>query len=262
VTLAVRNPAAGDEAAAAIRAADPDAQVLVAELDLSDLSSVAAFVEAWDGPLDVLVNNAGIMGGPLVRNDAGWESHFATNHIGHFALATGLQPALAAADRARVVSLSSTEHKGAAIDFDDIHFEDRPYDPQTAYSQSKTANALFAVEADRRWASDGIRVNAVMPGAIRTNLMRTIPSEHIDALIENPIPGLTWKTIPQGAATSTLAAGSPLAEGIGGLYLEDCNEAVPASPDKMFSGLADHARDPEAAARLWDLSEQMVASAR
>jgi NAD(P)-dependent dehydrogenase (short-subunit alcohol dehydrogenase family) len=257
VTIAARDLDAGAAAAASIADATGN-DVRVAPLELSDPASVRAFVDAWDGPLDVLVNNAGVMGIPLTRTPYGWELHLATNHLGHFALATGLRPALAAADGARVVSLSSTEHKSSPLHLDDLHFERRPYEPQQAYSQSKTANVLFAVEADRRWADDGIRVNAVMPGAIRTNLMRTIDPAHLDALIEQGIPGLTWKTVEQGAATSVLAAASPLLDGIGGRYLEDGNEAEPASPDRPFSGLAPHATDPEAAAQLWALSEQVL----
>jgi NAD(P)-dependent dehydrogenase (short-subunit alcohol dehydrogenase family) len=258
VTIAARDLDAGEAAAAAIVARVPRATVRVAPLELSDPTSVAAFVAAWDGPLDVLVNNAGMMGVPLTRTPYGWELHLATNHLGHFALATGLRLALVAADGARVVSLSSTEHKGSPVHFDDPHFERRPYEAQQAYAQSKTANVLFAVEADRRWADDGIRVNAVMPGAIRTNLMRTIDPARLDAIIENGIPGLTWKTVEQGAATSVLAAASPLLDGVGGRYLEDGNEAEPARADRPFSGLAPHATDPEAASRLWDLSEQAL----
>lgn len=259
VTLAVRNVEAGETAANEIRARTPGAKVRVAELDLADLASVAAFVDAWEGPLDILVNNAGIMGGPLVRTADGWESQFATNHIGHFALATGLHDALAAADGARVVSVASTEHKGSPVVFDDVHFDERPYSPQSSYSQSKTANVLFAVEADRRWASERIRVNAVMPGAIVTNLMRTIAPDHLEAMLEAGIPGLTWKTIPQGAATSVLVAASPLLEGVGGRYFEDCNEGEAPRDDRPFAGVASHALDPESASRLWTLSEEMIA---
>ena len=106
--------------------------------------------------------------------------------------------------------------------FDDLHFAFRPYDPWLAYGQSKTANVLFAVEADRRWADDGIRVNALMPGGIATNLQRHIGP----ALIENARKnGFALKTAEQGAATSVLLAASPLVEGVGGRYFEDVNEA-------------------------------------
>jgi NAD(P)-dependent dehydrogenase (short-subunit alcohol dehydrogenase family) len=118
------------------------------------------------GPLHILVNNAGVMASPEMRTPEGWEMQFATNHFGHFALATGLRRALAAAGEARVVSVSSGGHLISPVVFDDIHFRVRTYESWPAYGQSKTANALFAVEAIKRWADDGITVNALMPGAI------------------------------------------------------------------------------------------------
>ncbi|HEV7656161.1 MAG TPA: SDR family NAD(P)-dependent oxidoreductase, partial [Mycobacteriales bacterium] len=145
VTLAVRNVEAGSRAAAGIAG-----DVLVAPLDLADQASVAAFVAGWTGPLHVLVNNAGVMATPLLRTAEGWELQFATNHLGHFALATGLSEALAAAGDARVVSVSSVGHVNGGVDFDDLFFDRRPYDPWLAYAQSKTANVLFAVGAAAR----------------------------------------------------------------------------------------------------------------
>ena len=103
--------------------------MLVAPLDLADQGSVAAFVDGWSGPLHILVNNAGVMAPPLTRTPEGWELQFATNHLGHFALATGLHRALAAAGGARVVSLSSVGHVASPVVFDDINFDRRPYDP-------------------------------------------------------------------------------------------------------------------------------------
>jgi NAD(P)-dependent dehydrogenase (short-subunit alcohol dehydrogenase family) len=258
VTIAVRDTGAGDVVASEI-ASSTGRKVAVAPLDLADRSSIASFVAAWDGALDVLVGNAAVMGVPLTRTVEGWELHFATNHLGHFALATGLRSALALAGDARIVSLSSVEHRRSPIDFDDAQFERRPYEAQLAYAQSKTANALFAVEADRRWAADGIRVNAVMPGAIMTNLMRHIDPVLLRGIEEHPIPGLTWKTVEQGAATSVLVAASPFLYGLGGRYFEDCNEAVPADEASTpFAGVADHALDPASAARLWRVSEELL----
>ncbi|MBO0850573.1 MAG: SDR family NAD(P)-dependent oxidoreductase, partial [Pseudonocardia sp.] len=172
VTLAVRNMAAGERSAADIVESTGNKAVLLAELDLADQASVAAFVAGWDGPLHILVNNAGVMASPLMRTPRGWEMQFATNHLGHFALAIGLHDALAAAGGARIVSVSSSAHHRSPVVFSDIHFERREYDPWLAYGQSKTANVLFAVEATKRWAADGIRANALMPGGIRTNLQR------------------------------------------------------------------------------------------
>ncbi|MDT3438090.1 SDR family NAD(P)-dependent oxidoreductase [Pseudofrankia sp. BMG5.37] len=259
VTLAVRNVEAGDRTAADLIASTGNKQVLVAALDLADQASVAAFVAQWDGPLDILVNNAGIMASPLLRTPEGWELQFATNHLGHFALATGLHGALAAAGGARIVSVSSSAHHRSPVVFDDIHFERREYEPWSAYGQSKTANVLFAVEASKRWAGDGITVNALMPGGIRTNLQRYVSEEDLERL--RAAAGgadLKWKTPEQGAATSILVATSPLLDGIGGRYFEDCGEAEVGTLSAR-SGVAPYALDPEAAARLWDVTVTTLA---
>jgi NAD(P)-dependent dehydrogenase (short-subunit alcohol dehydrogenase family) len=259
VTLAVRNLAAGERTAADIAQSTGSKEVLVAPLDLADQASVAAFVDRWDGPLHILVNNAGIMAAPLTRTPQGWELQFATNHLGHFALATGLHRALASAGGARVVSVSSSAHHRSPVVFDDIHFERREYEPWSAYGQSKTANVLFAVEASARWAADGVTVNAVMPGGIRTNLQRYVSDEEIERL--RAAAGgadLKWKTPEQGAATSILVATSPLLEGIGGRYFEDCNEAEVGALSAR-NGVAEYALDPEAAARLWQVSVSTLA---
>src|SRR6476620_10088483 len=157
VTLAVRNPSYGDRVAAEIRDSTENEHVDVGVIDLSDLASVVAFVRAWTGSLDILVNNAGVMATPeLTMSPSGHELHFASNHLGHFALAVGLHDALAAADGARIVSVSTAGHLRSPVVFEDLQFDERPYDPWLAYGQSKTANALFAVQATRRWAGDGI----------------------------------------------------------------------------------------------------------
>ncbi|WP_371686207.1 SDR family NAD(P)-dependent oxidoreductase [Micromonospora sp. 15K316] len=260
VTLAVRNPEAGHEAAADITATTGNDRVLVAPLDLADLNSVAAFVANWDGPLHILVNNAGIMAAPEMRTAQGWEMQFATNHLGHFALTVGLRPALVAAEGARVVAVSSAAHLRSPVVFDDLHFQHRPYDPWLAYGQSKTANVLFAVEATRRWAGDGIFANSLMPGAIRTNLQRFVDEEELARMRAQSGGGgggSYWKTAEQGAATSALVATSPLLDGIGGRYFEDCQEAGPNQPPAR-TGYASYARDPEAAERLWAVSEKLL----
>ncbi len=255
VTLAVRDTAAGDRTAEDIVATTGNKQVHVARLDLADQASVRAFTAAWDGPLHLLVNNAGVMAAPLSRTPEGWELQFATNHLGHFALATGLHAALAA-EGARVVSVSSSAHLRSGVVFDDIHFEHRPYEPWSAYGQSKTANVLFAVEATRRWSGDGVFVNAVMPGSIRTNLQRHVTDEELDRLRAAAGGGtFQWKSVEQGAATSVLLATSPLLEGIGGRYFEDCAEAGPVQEGNSRRGVAAYALDPASAARLWTVSE-------
>ena len=256
IILAVRDVEAGNRVAAQITEATGNKQVLVAPLDLADQASVGSFVSGWNGPLHVLVNNAGLMAAPLMRTPEGWEMQFATNHLGHFALATGLHRALASAGGARVVSVSSSAHLRSGIVFDDIHFRQREYEPWAAYGQSKTANVLFAVEGTKRWADDGIFINALMPGAIRTRLQRYVSDEELDrmrAATGSRLP--SWKTPQQGAATSVLLAVSPLLTGIGGEYFEDCNEALPNVPGTR-RGVAAHALDPAAAARLWQVSTE------
>jgi NAD(P)-dependent dehydrogenase (short-subunit alcohol dehydrogenase family) len=259
VVLAVRDLEAGERAAADIARTTRNERVAVRKLDLADLGSVRAFVAAWKGPLHILVNNAGVMACPEQRTREGWELQFATNHLGHFALAAGLRPGLAAARGARVVAVSSSAHLRSPVVFEDVHFQRRPYDPWAAYGQSKTANVLFAVEASSRWHGDGVTANALMPGAIHTGLQRHVSEEELDRL-RRQMGGaqvIPWKTAPQGAATSVLLATSPLLEGIGGRYFEDCNEALPNQPGTR-TGVAPWALDPEAASRLWALSEEAV----
>jgi NAD(P)-dependent dehydrogenase (short-subunit alcohol dehydrogenase family) len=269
VTLAVRNLDAGRRTAEDISASTGNMRVRVVPLDLADLASVAALVAGWDGPLHMLIDNAGVMLPDLQRTPQGWEMQFATNHLGHFALALGLHDALAAAGDARIVSLSSAGHRRSPVIFDDINFAWRPYGAGLAYGQSKTANVLFAVEATRRWAGDGITANAVHPGTIAsTNLTRHLGPDGVAALwaaapYAQTSPGSTVKTAEQGAATSVLAASSPRLDGIGGRYLEDCNEARvldPDDPDTDAAGVAAYALDPEAAALLWEVSLAALAS--
>ena len=260
VTLAVRNLAGGAGVADDIIATTGNKGVHVGYLDLADHSSIAAFVGEWSGPLHILVNNAGVMASPLTRTPEGWESQFATNHLGHFGLATGLHRALAAAGGARVVSVSSSAHLRSPVVFDDIMFDEREYEPWSAYGQSKTANVLFAVDATRRWAGDGILVNALHPGGIRTNLQRHVTEEQIARLRAESggSAAPSWKTTEQGAATSVLLAASPLVDGVGGRYFEDCNEAGPNQPGTR-TGVAAYALDPEAAQRLWRYSLKVLA---
>ena len=273
VTLAVRNTDAGEDAANEISGATGNDSVDVRPLDLADPASIAALAGSWTGPLHILVGNAGVMALPeLELTPDGWEVQFATNHLGHFALALRLHDALAAAGNARVVSLSSRGHLRSPVVFDDINFSARPYDPWLAYGQSKTANVLFAVAATSHWAADGITVNAVHPGGIMTNLTRHMDPEEVAQLraaaattgtTTQTINGaaMRFKTIEQGAATSVLVATSPQLEGIGGRYFEDCSEAETLPADTAStapSGVAPYALDPDAAERLWTLSLDAV----
>jgi NAD(P)-dependent dehydrogenase (short-subunit alcohol dehydrogenase family) len=260
VTLAVRDLAVGEETAKDIMVTTGSSSVHVAHLDLLDRASIAGFVEAWEGPLHVLVNNAGVMASPEGHTPEGWELQFATNHLGHFALALGLHDALAAAGDARIVAVSSAAHRRSPLVFDDIHFEHRAYDPWAAYGQSKTANVLFAVEATRRWADDGIATNALMPGGISTNLQRYVDAAtRAEWANSTRLGHLRLKTPQQGAATSVLLATSPQLEGVSGRYFEDCNEApvVPADYEGG-GGVRAYAVDPAAARRLWDVSLAML----
>jgi NAD(P)-dependent dehydrogenase (short-subunit alcohol dehydrogenase family) len=256
VTLAVRDVAAGERTVQNVLETSGNAVLRVAALDLADPVSVTAFVASWDGPLHVLVNNAGVMACPETRTPVGWEMQFATNHLGHFALATGLHDALAADGAARIVSVSSSGHQVSPVVFDDLHFLFRPYDPWLAYGQSKTANVLFAVEVTRRWGGDGITANAVMPGAIYTNLQR-----HTGGVGSGRTPADQFKSVQQGAATSVFAAVSPLVEGVGGRYFVDCNEAETVDRRTgTLHGVARYALDPANAERLWTVSEELLAA--
>jgi NAD(P)-dependent dehydrogenase (short-subunit alcohol dehydrogenase family) len=200
------------------------------------------------------------MANPEARTPEGWESQFATNHLGHFGLALGLYDSLAAAGDARIVVVSSAAHLRGGVDFDDINFVKRPYEPWEAYSQSKTANILFAVEATRRWAQDGITANALNPGGIRTPLQRHQSPEQMQAMEARRISsGVEWKTPEQGAATSAFVATSPLLRGVGGRYFDDCNEALRSTPETQ-GGVAVWALDPQLSSRLWEVSTAMYAS--
>ena len=248
VTLGVRNVEAGNRTVADVAASTGNPNLHVLPLDLADRASIQHFVARWDGPLDILVNNAGVMAIPdLQRTPDGWELQLATNYLGHFELAQGLHPALAESGAARIVSVSSSGHLFSPVIFDDMHFNFTPYDPIVAYGQSKSATTLFAVAASKRWAADGITANAVMPGAIATNLQR-----HTGGL-RTPVE--RRKTPQQGAATTLLLATSPLLEGVGGRYFEDGNEAeVVTRRTPELTGVAAYAIDPDNANRLWDLS--------
>ncbi|MEU2353888.1 SDR family NAD(P)-dependent oxidoreductase [Streptomyces misionensis] len=267
VTLAVRNTTAGHTAAEAIARSTGRPRPQVARLDLADRTTVARFVAAWHGPLHLLINNAGVVTGGLERTREGWELQFATNHLGHFALATGLHDALArgARDRdgARIVSVSSTAHMRAGVDFDDLHFEHRDYDPQIAYARSKTANSLFAVEATRLWAADGIVANAVNPGGVATGLQRNFTPRQRRSLDAAEAAGVfTYKTVEQGAATSIVAAVFPAFAHSGGHYLDDAREAYTVPNDADLArhphGVKEWALDPALAERLWAVSTDLL----
>jgi len=278
VTLAVRRPEQGEQAVADIRAStgagtsdgsSTDAgvgTVQAAILDLEKRDTLQAFADAWQGPLHVLIDNAGIMATPETRTPEGWELQFSNNHLGHFALANALRGALvegaqASGTPSRLVSLSSTGHHFSPVVFDDVMFERRPYDPWSAYGQSKTANSLFAVGVTQRWADDGVLANAVHPGGILTPLQRHLPKqEMLDRgwIDEDGTPNPAFKSTQQGAATSVFVAVHPLVEGVGARYFEDVAEAEPFREDARGRGVKDYALDPEQSDRLWALSQQLL----
>ncbi|USQ96475.1 SDR family NAD(P)-dependent oxidoreductase [Caulobacter sp. RL271] len=263
VIIAARKPDLGEEIANQINEEAGMKRVSFGMLDLSSLEAIRHFAHRWgDRRLNLLINNAGVMACPLSRTADGLEMQIGTNHFGHFLLSVLLAPNLVdgaehSGHRSRLVSLSSIGHRRSGVNFEDPNYQTRPYDKWEAYGQAKTANSLFAVGFDKRFKDWGVNANAVMPGGIMTPLQRHLPIEEQRALgwlDENDKPREGFKTTEQGAATSVWAAVGDELEGVGGLYLEDCNQAVPWSQELPWNGVMPHALDPEAADRLWDLS--------
>jgi NAD(P)-dependent dehydrogenase (short-subunit alcohol dehydrogenase family) len=227
----------------------------VEPMELTEPASIAAFADRFlktGVPLDLLIDNAGIMANPLTRVARNIESQFATNHVGHFELTVRLWPALKKAQAPRIVSLSSVGHRRGPVDFDDWNFERKPYDRWAAYGQSKSANALFAIGANAR----GVKAFSVHPGAIWTALGKFMTPEDI-AVFEKRAQKL--KTVEQGAATTVWCAVSRQLHGLGGVYSEDCNVAEPVPADSQETrGVRPWATDPVLAERLWTLSEEIT----
>jgi NAD(P)-dependent dehydrogenase (short-subunit alcohol dehydrogenase family) len=262
VIVPVRTP---DKAKKALEAI-PRVELL--PMDLTDPKSIDAFASSFvrsGRPIHILINNAGIMAAPLTRDARGYESQFATNHLGHFQLTARLWPALASG--ARIVSLSSRGHHRSGVDFDDTMFERRPYDKWIAYGQSKTANVLCAIGLEARGAARRIHAFAVHPGGIITELIRHLSADEQAALgvvggkatvteMKSPITSTTLrlKTVEQGAATQVWAATSEILEGKGGVYCEDCDIAEVAH-EAGSSGVRPYAIDHALADELWTRSE-------
>ena len=268
VILAVRDTAKGERIAQELRAATKNEQAHVLALDLASLTSVHQAAEQFRAHwsrLDLLINNAGVMATPLGYTPDGFEWQFGTNHLGHYLLTRLLLPTLEEAAPARVVVLSSSAHRRSDVHFEDLNYQHRPYDKWEAYGQSKTANALFAVGLTRHFGSRGIMANAVNPGAIRTGLQQHLSQEDLQErgwLDEegNWINTQSWKSLAQGAATSVWAAVGHELDGVGGRYLEDCQEAMLLDPGAPFPGYGclPYARDPEHAERLWIVSQELI----
>lgn len=253
------------KAAAALQGIE---RVELETLDLTHAASIASFAQqavSSSRSVSILINSAGVMATPLMRDADGHEAQFATNHLGHFRLTLALWPALRAAGAARVVSVSSRGHQIAGVDFEDVDFRSRPYDKWKAYGQSKSANALFAVALDRRGQRDGVRAYSLHPGQILTDLARHLSAEEIagfDAIDSDGRPRIDpsrgMKTAQQGAATSVWCATSPLLNTIGRVYCEDCDVAALHTGDPGQPGVNPWAADTELAEHLWRLSEQMT----
>lgn len=250
-------------------------RIEIEEMDLLNPDSIDNFARKFDSssrPLHILVNNAGIMANPLTRDSRGYESQFATNHLGHFQLTARLWPALQKANGARVISVSSLGHRFSPVVFEDPNYEHRDYDRWTAYGQSKTANILFALELDKRGESSNVRAFSLHPGRIiETNLKKYLSEDELKAMgaldtsgkqVNDPLNPL--KTIPQGAATTVWCATSPKLQRMGGLYCANCEVAEVmkiTEPSKNSTGLAGvlpYAIDYQNAERLWTLSERLT----
>jgi NAD(P)-dependent dehydrogenase (short-subunit alcohol dehydrogenase family) len=259
LVLGVRDVAAGEATARRI-APEARGRIRVLPLELSDLASVASFAEAIDGPVDLLIANAGVSKTPETRLPNGLDVRFATNHLGHFFLALRLRRRMAERG-ARLIVLSSAAHKGMRLRLDDLQWRQREFS-LAAYGESKTANILFAQEATRRWATEGIYANAVLPGTAMTGLQRHHGEEmkrRIGFIRPDGSFDPAVKTIAQAAATTLWAATAPELEGRGGLVLEDCAQAELAGPDTHpWSGFDPQVADPETARELWEHSRELI----
>jgi len=241
----------------------------IVPMDLSELRSVRSVTDeltASNQPLDLIIANAGIMATPFSLTADGFESQFATNHLGHFVLVNRLAPLLTS--QGRVVVLSSGAHRFSDIDLADPNFQHTPYNAWVAYGRSKTANALFAVAFDRRFQTRGIRAASLHPGIIQTGLTRGVSAEDLQAFQDQTSSrsgesqGLAYKTIPQGAATSVWAGVMASADEIGGRYLENCHVSpvIPTGQvdETLGEGVMAYALDADSAERLWKTSEDLV----
>ena len=266
VIITARDAAKGQRALATVgETAAKGASVEVRELDLESLASVRACADrllAEGRPLDVVFGNAGVMACPEARTPDGFELQLGTNHLGHFVLANRLAP-LVVQSSGRIVITSSSAHRLADVDLDDPNFERTTYDPWQAYGRSKTANALHALELDRRLEASGVRACSLHPGAINTELARHLTPEamkQMQAIIEaaGGYEAVKFKSIPQGAATQVWAGVIADADTIGGCYCEDCGIAERNDGPNPIGGVRSYALDPERARALWARTEQWV----
>ena len=268
ILMLARDPQKNADAAERVRAVVPDADLSLDTVDLADLSSVRAFAGRYldsSRPIDVLMNNAGVMACPFGHTADGFEMQFGTNHLGHFELTRLLEPAVLAGDNPRIVILSSAAHGISDVDLDDPNFEHTAYDAWVAYGRSKSANALHALALSQRL--EGVLSLSVHPGGIMTNLGRHLDDDLLQQMLDRAKErsaaagesgGMQFKSIPQGAATQVLAATSAELVGHNGAYLADCGVGVEGG-NIGTNGFAPYIADADTAERLWALSEQMLA---
>ena len=238
------------------------------ELDLASLKSVRACADALVAagkPFDLVIANAGVMACPFGKTADGFETQFGTNHLGHFVLVNRIASLFKPGSR--LVNLSSSGHRFSDVNLEDPNFDHTEYTEFGAYGRSKTANVLFAVEFDRRHKPSGVRATAIHPGGIQTELGRYMTPEVTEAMIKSineanaKTPGgaeFSWKTIPQGAATSVWAGVVAPAEEVAGKFCEDCHVAELVDDAGFRGGVRSYALDPEHAKALWAKSEEMV----
>ena len=275
--LEVTKTLSGAGATTIVGARDPEgarhilagmAGIEVGGLDLAEPDSVAAFAEdvvTSRRHVEMMINNAGVMALPLSRDPRGFETHLAVNYLGHFELTRRLWPALIGGPGARVVNVTSRAYRFAPFDFDDPNFRTRDYEKWAAYGQSMSAKALFTVELDARGRRCGVRAFAVHPGTIMTNLARHLTRAELIAMGAVDAAGTYlapagYKSIPQGAATTVWAATSPQLDGLGGVYLDDCDIAplTDSTTDLYGRGVDPWLVDPATATSLWAATEQLL----
>ncbi|MFD4553919.1 oxidoreductase [Streptomyces sp. NPDC058469] len=245
VVMAVRDVPRARQAAAHLPGATE-----VRHLDLADLASVRAFAASVDHPVDTLINNAGVANVPLGRTRDGFETHFGTNHLGHFALTNLLLPQITD----RVVTIASNAHKSASLDLSDPNWERRPYRSAAAYGQSKLANLLFTLELQRRLTQAGstVRAHAAHPGAATTGLNRHLGP--VMKLVAATVGRLIMQSETDGALPILFAATQDLD---GASYVGPDGRGEQRGRPTLVPRSAT-AQDPSLAAELWDLSERLT----
>ena len=271
VTMVARNSDKLNAAADRIRTSVPTSDLQTGLVDLADLSSIWAYAEEYlqeAAPIDVLINNAGVMACPFMTTNDGFEMQFGTNHLGHFLLTNLLMPAILSGQNPRIINLSSAGHTHADVSLDDPNFETSEYNAWESYGRSKSANIHFTRELVRRYG-DEIRSFAVHPGVILTELGRHLTPELMEEMVERvkarsessaeakETGGLPFKSMEAGAATQVWAATTDDLEGNNGAYLGDCKVGVEGG-NPSENGYLSYIYNEDTAEALWSLSEQMV----